>query len=79
MIGGRVMLWIIDANYVGEYKIKITFNNGVKKIIDLKHHLNGKIFEPLNDVDKFKKFHLSDWTIEWENGADMAPEFLWTL
>ncbi|GHT01015.1 hypothetical protein FACS189421_13520 [Bacteroidia bacterium] len=42
-------------------------------------HLYGEIFEPLKDIDNFKKFHVSDWSVEWKNGADMAPEFLYTL
>ncbi|WP_439651978.1 hypothetical protein [Membranihabitans maritimus] len=27
--------------------------------------------------DFFKKFTLNSWTIEWPNGADVAPEFLY--
>jgi hypothetical protein len=73
------LIWITDAKYVDGYKVAITFNDGLKKTVDLKNHLSQGIFKPLNDIDTFRKFYLSDWTIEWANGADMAPEFLYEL
>ncbi|PSR05108.1 MAG: hypothetical protein BRD50_01835 [Bacteroidetes bacterium SW_11_45_7] len=42
-------------------------------------HLWGEVFEPLKDKEVFQNFHLNPWTIEWENGADFAPEFLHEL
>ncbi|GHT03464.1 hypothetical protein AGMMS49525_08580 [Bacteroidia bacterium] len=73
------LIWIIDAKYVNGYKIALTFNDGVKKTVDLTPHLYGEVFEPLKDINNFKNFYLSDWSVEWENGADMAPEFLYCL
>jgi hypothetical protein len=40
--------------------------------------LNGNMFEPLRDKDKFIQFGLNSWTIEWSNGADMSQEFLYS-
>ena len=39
----------------------------------------GKVFEPLKQLNLFKKFKISEVmnTIEWENGADISPEFLY--
>jgi hypothetical protein len=39
----------------------------------------GEIFIPLKNIDYFKKFKLNPFTIEWENGADFAPEFLYNF
>lgn len=38
-----------------------------------------KIFEPLKEINYFKNFELKLNTIVWENEADFAPEFLFTL
>jgi hypothetical protein len=40
--------------------------------------LTGPIFEPLRDVEAFKRFRLHPElrTLVWSNGADLAPEFL---
>ncbi|MDR0232795.1 MAG: DUF2442 domain-containing protein [Dysgonamonadaceae bacterium] len=73
------LIWITDAKYIGSYQIALTFNDGLKKTVDLKKHLNGEIFEPLRKIENFKDFYVSDWSIEWNNGADMAPEFLYSL
>jgi hypothetical protein len=69
---------VIDAKYETEYKIRIKFNDGTVGIVDLYNDLWGKMFEPLKDVNVFKNFRVSEIlnTIEWENGADFAPEFL---
>jgi hypothetical protein len=73
------LIWVTEAKYLEDYKIALTFNDGLKKVVDLKSHLNGKIFKPLNNIENFKRFYVSDWTIEWSNGADMSPEFLYSL
>ncbi len=73
------LVWITKAEYVSGYKITLTFNNGVTKIVDLSHLLVGTMFNHLRDVEEFKKFSLNTWTIEWENGADLAPEYLYSL
>ena len=33
--------------------------------------------EQLLDHDKFVQFALTDWTLEWHNGVDFAPEKLY--
>ncbi|GHU60608.1 hypothetical protein FACS1894121_0970 [Bacteroidia bacterium] len=75
----KQLIWVTEAKYVDAYKISVTFNDGLKKIVDLNAHLCGKIFEPLKNIEDFKKFSVSDWSVEWKNGADMAPEFLYSL
>ncbi len=71
--------WIIKASYIEDFKVELTFNDGLSGIVDLKDHLEGKIFEPLKDVEFFKKFKLDSWTITWPNDSDFAPEFLYDL
>lgn len=50
---------------------------GRKRSLIFKDLLWGEVFEPLKDVEKFKNFRLNPFTIEWENGADFAPENLY--
>ena len=69
---------IIDAHYVTGFKIWIRFSDGVEGDVDLSRELTGPIFEPLRDVEEFKRFSLHPElrTLVWPNGADLAPEFL---
>jgi hypothetical protein len=68
---------VIDAIYIRDYLIAFQFQDGTRKVIDFKNELWGAVFEPLRDINVFKKFKLNYYTIEWENGADFAPEFLY--
>ena len=68
---------IVDAVYIGDYKIKLEFDNGEKKIADCEQWLKGEVFQPLQDKEYFQKFFLDGWSISWPNGADIAPETLY--
>jgi hypothetical protein len=77
-----MILNVISAEYVGEYKVKLLFDNGVRKLVDLKDAIfndRRAIFEPLRQKDFFKDFDLKFNTITWQNEADFAPEFLYEL
>ena len=68
---------VIDADYLGDYKVKVTFSNGEERITDFKNWVGGGVFEPLKDETYFQKFFVDGWTISWPNGADIAPETLY--
>lgn len=73
------MLKIISAKYLEDYKIWLEFKDETKGIVDLSNELWGEVFEPLKDKILFQNFKISEIsdTIEWFNGADLAPEFLY--
>ncbi len=77
-----MLLNVIKAEYINDYKINVFFDNGFNKIVDLKNTIfndNRKIFEPLKNIDFFKKFSIKLNTITWENELDLAPEYLLDL
>lgn len=73
-----MFLHVISTEYIKDYKILISFNNGIEGIVNLENELYGEVFEPLKDINSFKKFKLDPEidTIVWDNGADFSPEFL---
>ena len=74
-----MLIKVIDASYVKDYTIQVTFNTLEKKLVDLKDQLWGEVFEPLKDKDFFRNFSLNPFTIEWPNGADFSPEYLYEI
>ncbi|KJR41706.1 hypothetical protein MCHI_002405 [Candidatus Magnetoovum chiemensis] len=68
--------WVIEAKYMGGYRVWVSFNDGAEGEVDLSSELEGEIFEPLRDISYFKNFKILGHTLAWENGADFAPEFL---
>ena len=74
------MVRVIEAKHVKDYVIWLKFQDGTEGEVDLKHELYGEVFEPLKNSDYFKSFIVHpEWhTIAWPNGADFAPEFLYS-
>ena len=75
------MHWICGVEYESGYRLRLTFEDGGVRIVDLHDHLDGEMFEPLRDPKRFRTARLnSDLdTVVWENGADMSPDFLYKI
>lgn len=73
------MLRVVDVDYIKDYELLVTFSDGNKKKVDLRPCLTGEVFGELLDKEKFVQYGLTRITIEWANGADLAPEFLYEI
>ncbi len=76
-----MFLHVTHVMYLKDYQLRMVFNDSKIKEIDLKNELYGVIFEPLKDTEIFKQVYVNPdtGTIEWPNGADFAPEFLYDI
>ncbi len=74
-----MILHVKEAKYLHDYVLWLRFNDGIEGEIDLSNELEGEVFGPLKNLQKFKSFKVDPVleTIVWENGADLAPEFLY--
>lgn len=74
-----MILHVKKAKYRHDYVIWVRFSDGAEGEVDLTNELKGEVFGPLKDINKFKSFKVDPVleTIVWENGADLAPEFLY--
>jgi hypothetical protein len=72
---------IIEAVVCGSRLLRLTFNDGTFKTVDVSPLLGGPIFEPLRDPAYFARAQLDRicGTVVWPNGADFAPEALHEL
>ena len=71
-----MFIHVEQARYIDNYRVWLSFNDGVAGEVDLSSELYGEVFEPLKDLTLFKSFTLEGHTLSWSNGADFAPEFL---
>lgn len=69
---------IVDAKYLGDYSIEVTFNDGVVRKMDFTDIVNKyPAFARLKNIDIFRQFAITD-TLEWLDGAiDIAPEYVY--
>lgn len=71
------MIRVIDVDYIKDYVLEMTFSDGARKRMDFKPMLQGEVFGELIDREKFVQYALTRNTIEWANGVDIAPEYLY--
>jgi hypothetical protein len=60
--------------------VHLVFSDGAEGVADLSDLVgSGPVFMPLTDPEFFRKVRLNheSGTIEWPNGADVAPETLY--
>lgn len=70
---------IKKVEYIKGYKLKLTFRNKDIKIVNLEKELWGSMFEPLKDIEYFKKVKTDGHTIVWPNEADFCPDVLYEM
>ncbi len=76
-----MILHVVEASWAGGTRLRLAFNDGQCKLVDLRPLLEGPVFEPLWDADYFSQVRLDPvcGTVVWPNGADLAPEALHAL
>lgn len=76
------MVWVTEAHYIENYKIRVKFNDDTEGIINFKPIIkedSRKIISELEKKEVFKDFSVELDTISWKNGVDFAPEYLYQL
>ncbi len=68
---------VVRAQYRGNYRIHVTFNDRSEATINVRRWLKGPVFAPVRDLDYFRRFYVDGGTVTWPNGADIAPETLY--
>lgn len=72
------MVKVTGVERLGEYRLRLTFSDGMVGDIDLAAELWGEMFEPLRDIAQFNSVSVDPelGTLLWPNGADLDPEGL---
>ena len=76
-----MILHVVEASVCGPSRLRLAFNDGTRKTVDVSPLLIGPVFEPLHDPAYFSRAELDRvcGTVVWPNGADFAPEALHEL
>jgi len=68
---------VVRAEYRGEFRIHLVFNDQSESTVDFELWLDGPVFKPLRTPSYFRRFFIEGGTVVWPNGADIAPETLY--
>lgn len=72
-----IILKIVKAEYVRDYILRLTFNNGEIRMMDFAPLMEKGVCKKLRDLDYFKSFTLDPFTVDWNNEIGFAPRFLY--
>ena len=69
---------VMSVQIIGEYRLRLSFEDNTTQDIDFRPILRGKLFGPLRDLDYFNQVKVDPeaHTIVWPNGADFDPAML---
>jgi hypothetical protein len=77
-----MLLEITDAQYLDDYRVKLTFNDGREGIADLHPLITANpaaVFAIFADEAFVRQFNLEHGTLYWPNERDVAAEYLYFL
>lgn len=72
---------VVAASYVGEYRLRLTFDDGKSGVVDFAKYLSrGGVFSRFHNEDFFRSFVVNDdlGTVTWGDKVDVAPERLYS-
>ena len=73
------LVHVISVEVLEGFRLRLSFDDGTSRDVDVKELLRGPVFEPLlRDPDLFRRVevHKELGTIVWPNGADLDPMVL---
>ena len=59
------------------YRLLLTFENGEKRIFDVKPYLDMNVFAPLRNIALFKTVRAVSGSIEWRGEIDLSYDTLY--
>lgn len=62
-----------------DYTLLLTFEDGERRIFDMKPYLDRGVFRELKDIEMFKTARVCFSSVSWANDADFDPEALYDL
>jgi hypothetical protein len=72
---------VVEVRPLERYRVYLRFDDGVEGEVDLEPLLSpfDGVFEPLRRLERFREVFVDDGgTLAWPNGADLAPEVLYS-
>jgi hypothetical protein len=66
---------IRDVEVIGNFSLRVIFDDGAVRELDLEGQLDGPVFEPLRDPEVFALVQVDpeSGTVAWPTGADLDP------
>jgi hypothetical protein len=69
---------VLEVEHLGEYRLRITFSDGLARELDFIRVVGAGVFEPLTDPVLFAQVSVDEvaGTIVWPEGVELDPDVL---
>ena len=67
---------VIQAECRADHSIVLTFNNGERRLFDMRPYLEYPVFLPLREVSYFLRGQAHHGTVAWPHEEDLCPDTL---
>ncbi|GHU77530.1 hypothetical protein AGMMS49992_25690 [Clostridia bacterium] len=67
----------ISVEPLADYCLRVVFKNGETRCFDVKPYFSLEWYQELVDIELFNTIHVAEYTLEWKNGQDLAPDCLY--
>ncbi len=73
------MLRVTEVKALDDYRLRVSFSDGLIREVDCSFLLRGTLGQPLRDPEYFRLARVDEEarTVVWPNGLDPAPEVLY--
>jgi len=70
---------IVDVIPRNDFFLEVEFDNGERRVLDLKPYLRGSLFEPLANESLFRQVEIEEdfGGLVWPTGADLCPDMVY--
>lgn len=68
---------IKEVQALEDYQILVTFDNGEKRIKDMKPYLEKGVFKKLKDKNYFKSVKIAYGTVTWGDNIDLCADSIY--
>lgn len=73
----EVLLDVVSVQVGADYALLLEFENGEKRLFDMRPYLDKKPFIRIKDVPLFAQARVDYGTVTWPGNIDIAPETLY--
>lgn len=67
----------VEVTPLNNYNLLIKFDNGERKLFDVKPYISGSWYGELRNQSYFKAVSVDGFTVVWPNGQDICPDDLY--
>lgn len=69
---------VTEVRALEGFRLRLRFQDGKQGVFDMRPYLGKGVFKELENPGYFSLVSVENGTASWPNGADMAPERLYT-